>query len=356
MSEATILLALRRAGFALEVDLSLELEGILGVYGPSGAGKTTLLRCLAGLERDATGSIAIGPSTWQDSATGQFLPPHRRGIGYVAQEPSLFEHRTVHGNLEYGWRRRGGDHDTFEQIVALLALAPLLKRRITGLSGGERRRVAVGRALVARPQLLLLDEPTANLDMRTRAELLPYLERIHDETDVPVLLVSHVVDDIARLADRVVLLDEGRVAAVGSLEDILTRVDLSPALAPGAESVITAQVADHDEAYHLTRLTFSGGDVWVPREPFATGSVVRVRVAARDVSLTLERPAATSILNLLDASVQAIVDVNAAQVLVRLDVAGTPLLARVTRRSAHALGLEPGTPVVAQVKSVALAG
>ncbi len=345
-------------GFTLDVDLDLPGRGVTALFGHSGSGKTTLLRCLAGLERQGSGFLHFKGEVWQDSARGVFLPTHQRPIGYVFQEASLFPHLSVRKNLNYGRKRVNSGHKvSLDHAVELLGIGHLLDRMPDRLSGGERQRVAIARALATSPRLLLMDEPLAALDLKRKSEILPYLERLHDELEIPVCYVSHSPDEVARLADHVVLLAEGRVRAQGGLRETLARLDLPTAFTEDAGVVIEAVVADHDEAYHLTRLDFPGGSVVVARRPEAVGRRLRFRVHARDVSLALARAEGTSIANLLPATVTEIADADTpAHVLVRLDAGGTPLIARITRRSRDHLHVMPGTPLWAQIKAVALLG
>ncbi|TVR60224.1 MAG: molybdenum ABC transporter ATP-binding protein [Candidatus Competibacteraceae bacterium] len=343
-------------GFTLDVDLDLPGRGVTALFGHSGSGKTTLLRCLAGLERQSSGSLRFKGEVWQDSARGVFLPTHQRPIGYVFQEASLFPHLSVWKNLDYGRKRVNSGHRvSLDHAVELLGIGHLLDRMPDRLSGGERQRVAIARALATSPRLLLMDEPLAALDLKRKSEILPYLERLHDELEIPVFYVSHSPDEVARLADHVVLLAEGRVMAQGGLRETLARLDLPTAFTEDAGVVIEAVVAEHDEAYHLTRLDFPGGSAVVAHRPEAIGHRLRFRVHARDVSLALARAEGTSITNLLPATVTEIADADTpAHVLVRLDAGGTPLIARITRRSRDHLGVTPGQPLWAQIKAVAL--
>ncbi|SDH14449.1 molybdate transport system ATP-binding protein [Pseudomonas benzenivorans] len=347
------------AGFGLDVELDLPGRGVTALFGHSGSGKTTCLRCIAGLERAPQGRLAINGELWQDSASGLFVPPHQRALGYVFQEASLFPHLSVRRNLEFGMRRiePASRRVSWEHVLELLGIGQLLERLPERLSGGERQRVGIARALLTSPRLLLMDEPLAALDLKRKNEILPYLERLHDELDIPLLYVSHAPDEVARLADHVVLLDQGRVVAQGGLQETLARLDLPTAFSEDAGVVIEARVADHDDAYHLTRLEFPGGEVLVARRPEALGQRLRFRVHARDVSLALARAEGTSITNLLPATVQALAAADTpAHVLVRLEAAGTPLLARITRRSADQLGIAAGQRLWAQIKAVALLG
>jgi len=344
---------LQRPGFTLDAAFEAPARGVTALFGPSGSGKTTILRCLAGLEH-AAGELRVDGAAWQDGE--RFLPPHRRPLGYVFQEGNLFPHRSVAGNLRYGQRRARRPALAETEVVELLGLGPLLKRRPHALSGGQRQRVALGRALLAGPRLLLLDEPLSALDRTSRREILPYLERLRDELGLPAVYVSHDLDEVARLADRLVLLGDGTVRGAGTLADMASRLDLPLARAEDAEAVLTATVAGQDPDYGLTYLDFPGGRLSVPRRDLAKGATVRVGIHARDVSLARDRPQRTSILNVFPATVTGLEADGEAGMVARLEAGGIPLLARITRKSRDQLGLEPGTAVYAQVKTVALAG
>jgi molybdate transport system ATP-binding protein len=348
-------IALTRGRFTLDVELAIPGVGVTGVFGPSGAGKTSLLRCVAGLERAARGWIEVAGERWQDSAAGLFVPPHRRGVGYVFQEAGLFPHLTVRGNLEYGLRRTppAARRVDFAAAVDWLGLATLLGRAPDSLSGGERQRVAIARALLAGPRLLLLDEPVAALDAAARSEILPRLERLVAELALPILYVSHSQAEVQRLADHLLLMDAGRVRAAGPLAELATRLDLLPWSAGGElAAVLETHVAGHDEEFDLTYLEFAGGTLSLPRLDTPRGGRRRVRVLARDVSLALEAPRRSSILNVFPARVLAIGD--APQPLVKLDAGGAELLAQITRKSLHQLEIRPGLALYAVVKGVAL--
>ncbi|MBC9251623.1 molybdenum ABC transporter ATP-binding protein [Pseudomonas alcaligenes] len=350
---------LTHGSFRLDVDLDLPGRGVTALFGPSGSGKTSLLRCVAGLERAELGQLRVNGELWQDSSRGHFLAPHQRALGYVFQEASLFEHLSVRGNLEYGQKRITAAQRRvgLEQALELLGIEHLLERRPARLSGGERQRVAIARALLTSPRLLLLDEPLAALDPQRKAEILPYLERLHDELEIPVLYVSHAPDEVARLADHLVLLEQGQVRASGAVDELLSRLDLPLAHSEDAGVVVQARVASHDADYQLLSLNFPDSDMQlrIAHGPVASGSLMRLKVQARDISLSLDKPQHSSILNLLPVTVhsQAPAD-NPAHVLVRLDMHGTPLLARITRYSRDQLGLRDGQLLWAQIKSVAL--
>ncbi len=348
---------LSHPGFALDVDLALPGSGVTALFGPSGSGKTSCLRCVAGLERGARGRLVVAGETWQDSERGLFLPPHRRALGYVFQDANLFEHLDVRRNLLFGWQRvaPGERRLALEQVVELLGIAGLLTRMPARLSGGERQRVGIARALLTSPRLLLMDEPLAALDAERKAEILPYLERLTRELALPILYVSHAPDEVARLADHLVLLEQGRVLASGPTSAVLARLDLPIALAEDAGVVLEGRVLGHDPDYGLLSLGLPGEQrVLLAHAPLPPGQALRIKVLARDVSLSLERQH-SSILNVLPATVAEIAPTRSpAQVLLRLDLGGTALLARITRYSLERLSLQPGSQVWAQLKSVAV--
>jgi|TARA_Y100000589_G_scaffold38501_1_gene32231 molybdate transport system ATP-binding protein len=347
------------ADFTLDLDLTLPARGVSAIVGPSGSGKTTLLRCVAGLEKADQALIEINGNCWQDSQHGLWLPPHKRALGYVFQEASLFDHLSVHGNLDYGRRRSAepASDKQAAQIIELLGIGHLLQRSTTGLSGGERQRVGIARALLTNPRLLLLDEPLTALDPQRKADILPYLERLHAELDIPLLYVSHSPDEVARLADHLVLLENGTLRASGPLQTLLPRLDLPMAHSDDARSVLHGQVSACDDHYQLLELTLAGSvlKLRVPHAALPLGQQVRVAVQARDVSLALEKPQHSSVLNQLPARIEAIEPGNhPAQTLVRLALGDNALLARVTRYSADQLQLQPGLNVWVQIKAVAL--
>jgi molybdate transport system ATP-binding protein len=355
-------------GFELDVDLNLPARGVTALFGHSGSGKTTLLRCIAGLERAPQGRLTVNGETWQDDESNngkhgsQWLPTHQRPLGYVFQEASLFPHLTVLGNLRYGLKRIVGTQIAqldagLDTAIELLGIRPLLERKPDRLSGGERQRVSMARALALSPRLLLMDEPLAALDHQRKQEILPYLERLHRALDIPVLYVSHAPDEVARLADHIVVMEAGRAVATGALTETLARLDLPIQLGEDVGVVLDAVVAERDAQWHLARVEFPGGSLWVRDGGHALGDPVRVRILARDVSIALQPPEGTSIQNCLPATVeQMVVDHHPALSLLRLKVGPSPLLARLTQRSAVGLGLAPGMPVWVQIKAVALIG
>ena len=356
MSGIQARLRLTRPDFALDVQLELPGRGVTALFGPSGCGKTSCLRALAGLER-AQGSVRVNGEAWQDDATGHWLPTHRRALGYVFQEASLFAHLDVRRNMEYGLRRQppARRRVSLEQAVELLGLGPLLTRMPHTLSGGERQRVAIARALATSPRVLLMDEPLAALDAARKAEVMPYLEHLQRSLDIPVLYVSHSPDEVARLASHLVLLQAGRVTAQGPTAELMARLDLPLAHGDAAAALVQGRIAAHDGHDHLLTVAIQGGQLQlITHRPRMVGEYVRLRVLARDVSLARTHADDSSILNLLPARITQLADDEPGQVLVALDAAGTTLLARITRRSCRNLALAVGDAVFAQVKGVAL--
>jgi molybdate transport system ATP-binding protein len=344
--------------FLLDVDTCLPGQGVSAIFGPSGCGKTTLLRAVAGLTRPTHARIAINGDLWQDDTLQRWRPTHQRPLGMVFQEASLFDHLTVQGNLDFGLKRVPPQQRrvALPQAVELLGIGHLLARRPAQLSGGERQRVAIARALATSPRLLLLDEPLAALDAARKAELLPYFERLTRELSVPILYVTHSLDEVARLASHLLLMQAGRVTAQGPVTELLARLDVARQHGDAASALIEGQTRRLDADYHLLHVAFAGGEIVCVASGSAPqpGQPVRLRIQARDVSLTLQRPQDTSILNVLPATVQSLAADGPAQMLVALDVGGTALLARVTRKSADTLALASGLAVYAQVKSVSI--
>jgi molybdate transport system ATP-binding protein len=350
----------RLGAFHLEARLSAPSSGVTALYGRSGAGKTTLVNMLAGLVRPDRGHIRVGDVTLFSSEQRIDLPPERRRVGYVFQEGRLFPHYSVRGNLTYAAPRRARQRVVdFDAVVTLLGLAPLLDRRPGDLSGGEKQRVAIGRALLAEPRLLLMDEPLASLDAPRKAEILPFIERLRDELRLPVIYVTHTMAEILRLADTLVLLADGKVAAVGPVEELTSRLDLRPLTGRDeAGAVIRTTIAGHDVTFGLSELAFPGGRFRVSHLALPLGTPLRVRVRARDVALATVRPSGLSIRNVFAARIVEIAEDRGPLVDVRLDI-GTPqqpvaLWSRITRRAAQELGLAVDGQVFALVKTVAL--
>ncbi|MEO8244238.1 MAG: molybdenum ABC transporter ATP-binding protein [bacterium] len=346
-------LAHQFAGFRLDVKFAVP-QGVTALFGRSGAGKTTVVRAIAGLMRCDRAEVRLGERVLD--AGGVHVPPHRRKIGYVFQDARLFPHLTVRQNLLYGQWFSGQRRVGFDDVVALLGLGVLLGRTPVHLSGGEKQRVAIGRALLSDPDLLLLDEPLAALDEAHRAEILPYLEQLRDELRLPMIYVSHALPEVARLATSIVVLETGRLLASGPAADILSDPSLAKVMGlRDAGSVIVARVAKH-EPDGLAVLETAGGLVFLPGLAVAVGAALRLRIPAQDVILSRQRPEGLSALNILAAEVVSLTEVEGAAVLVTLRLADQRILARITRRSAAALGLAPGVACFAILKSVAIAG
>lgn len=348
---------LRKGAFRLDAAFEMPDASVTVLFGPSGCGKTTLLRCLAGLEKPC-GFLHLGSESWQDDAQKRFLPPHRRRVGVVFQDTRLFDHLDVMGNLRYAVVRNGrsGEQgDEFDSVVSLLDLQSLLTRIPASLSGGERQRVAIGRALLTKPRLLLLDEPLTALDAGRKREILPYLERLNTQLDISTLYVTHDMDELLALADRMVLMEAGRVTAQGNVVDLLSRLDLPLAQGDDASTLLICNVLGQNERYCLSVLQLGGERLHIPRIETPSKQTIRLRVRARDVSLCLERPENSSILNILPATVTAISTPSHGRQLIKLDVAGSDLLAHISELSCQRLGLTPGLKLFAQIKTVALA-
>lgn len=343
-----------------DMDLSVQFRapgGITALFGHSGSGKTTVVNAVAGLLRPRSGRVVLNDETLTDTDRGVFLPPHRRRLGYVFQDGRLFPHLTVRGNLTYGQRlappRAAGPG--LDEVCDLLGIAALLDRRPAALSGGEKQRVAIGRALLSRPRMLLMDEPLAALDAARKDEILPFVERLRDETGLPVLYVSHAASEVARLADTVVVLERGRVVRSGPADQVLS----DPAMVRhiglrDAGAVLVATVARHHDD-GLTELAAAGGRLFLPRMDGEPGTVTRVRILARDVMLARRPPEQISALNILAGQVVALREGEGPGMIVQVDCGGDRVLARITRRSAEALALAPGVPVHAVIKTVSVA-
>ena len=341
---------------AFELDAAFESSGRLtALFGASGSGKTSLVNIIAGLIRPAAGHIATDGRVLVDTAKRIFVPKHRRRIGYVFQDARLFPHMSVGQNLAYGgwFAPRGERRADKSAVVELLGIGELLDRRPNLLSGGEKQRVAIGRALLASPRLILMDEPLASLDEARKAEILPYIERLRDETGVPIVYVSHSVVEVARLATDVVVLKEGKVAACGPAADILQRLDLLPdeERAEGG-ALLDMTIASHDQRYGMTVLASAAGEIRVALVDAAPGSAVRLRIRARDVILATERPQGLSALNILAGKIAGLSSDRGPLVDVKIDCHGQAIVARLTRQSTHALGLRLGQDVFAVIKTV----
>jgi molybdate transport system ATP-binding protein len=343
---------------AFELDIHFRSgRGLTALFGRSGAGKTSVVNAIAGLVRPEKGRIVVDGSVLIDTERGIRVPAHRRRVGYVFQESRLFPHLTVRQNLLFGrWFVRGSRRAaSLDDVVDLLGIGALLDRRPGRLSGGEKQRVAIGRALLAGPRLLLMDEPLASLDARRKDEILPYIERLRDQAGVPIVYVSHAVAEVARLASTIVLISDGRVRAVGPLQEVMGRAELYPMAGRfEAGAVLAVRVAAHDAKWGLTELAGAFGKLTVPRLPTPVGAALRVRIRARDVILAATPPTGISALNVLAGRVEAVVPIEEAALEVQLRLGDERLLARVTRRSGATLGLVPGREVFAVIKTVAI--
>ncbi len=347
----------RLGDFSLDIDFSVEARGVTALFGPSGSGKTATVNAIAGLMRPESGRIALAGETLFDAATGLTVPTHKRRLGYVFQDARLFPHKRVLANILFGARRTREKpaQSMIDDIVGMLEIGPLLTRYPANLSGGERQRVAIARALLAGPRMLLLDEPLASLDAPRKNEVLPYLERLGAASDIPIVYVSHSIDEVTRLADRIVVLNKGSVAAQGEVTDIMSRLDLFPLTGRfEAGAVVEAEILQHDEEDHLSEVEFDGGRLWLPRIDAAQGTRVRFRVRARDVVLALAAPEAISTNNILRGTVTEVRHDAGTYVDVQVACGATLLLARITHRSRKRLDIAPGREVFVIVKSINL--
>jgi molybdate transport system ATP-binding protein len=342
--------------FKLEVDLTLPCTGISVLFGHSGSGKTTLLRCIAGLEQAPQGYLEINGSVWQDSEQQIFLPTYKRPLGYVFQEANLFSHLTVLANLQYGLKRVKNNLGLIKlnQTIELLGIGHLLTRMPNNLSGGERQRVAIARALALNPEILLMDEPLASLDFKRKQEILPYLIKLHQQLDIPIIYVTHSQQEVAQLADTLVILEDGNILASGPLSETQSRHDLPLAQDREAATVWQVTIAEHESEYHLTRVEFEGGSLSIAKVDAKIGTDLRVQIYARDVSITLAEPHATSILNVLPAVISHLSEGQENQALVKLQLGQQLLLAHISRKSLLLLGLQIGMSVFAQIKGTSI--
>jgi molybdate transport system ATP-binding protein len=348
---------LARTGFTLRADFAAPETGVTALFGRSGAGKTTIIQAVAGVVRPDAGRIVVGEETFFDAARGIDVAVEKRRVGYVFQDARLFPHLNVERNLRYGERRaRVVDKPVrFDAVIELLGIGHLLTRRPHTLSGGERQRVAIGRALLAQPRLLLMDEPLASLDEARKQEILPYLERLRDEAGLPILFVSHSIDEVLRLSDMVVALKDGAQIAFGPVAEVMSRPDILPVVGRfDLGTILDCTVARHDEAYQLSTLAFADGELRVPLVDRPLGAAVRARVRSRDVSIALSRPHDVSVSNLLAGTVAAIRRIEGPYADVEITVGAMALHAQVTHESVERLRLRPGMGVWAMVKTVAV--
>lgn len=349
--------AITREDFQLAIKADLSGTGITGVYGPSGSGKSTLLRVIAGLEPQARGSIEVQGEVWQDEESGIFLPPHQRRLGFVFQEGNLFQHLDVRSNLAFGYQRipKAERRIGIDEIILRLDLKPLLKRSVQGLSGGERQRVALGRALLTSPKLLLLDEPLSALDEARKREILPYIECLRGDYGLPVLYVTHALDEVIRLSDAVLLLDSGRIRAFGDIESLILDPELPFIQEGGIGALLVGEVILIDDKEGLMTVGLGGFDITLPHYGQRVGERVRLRIQARDVSLVLEPHEQTTILNSLPAQIMEVHALpTGGEAWIRLAIGDHVILSRVTQRSVRRLALTPGKAVHAQIKAIAI--
>jgi len=347
---------LRYSGFSLDVDQDIALAGVTGLFGPSGGGKSTLLRIIAGLEKCAEGRVSFADQVWQDSANNVFTPAYQRESGYVFQDARLFPHLSVAGNLQFALQRSTGGSNgiSFDEVVAAMHLDALLPRGVQALSGGERQRVALARTLLTQPRLLLLDEPLAALDVGRKSEILPYLEALPVRFGIPAIFVSHAVNEMARLADNVIVLEDGRVSAVGSAAGILSREELQLSVLPFEPvTVLHVRVVENLPDLHLTRVEHHGQRITLPTVPGASaGDSVRLTIRAGDVVLATEEPRGSSVRNVLEGALGDIVPIpDSAFVTVSVDVSGSHVKAQLTQHAIAELGLRKGMQVFALIKT-----
>jgi molybdate transport system ATP-binding protein len=343
--------------FQLAVDLSLPGSGVTVLFGHSGSGKTSLLRCIAGLQKAQQGFLQINGQVWQDSQQNIFLPTHQRSLGYVFQEANLFPHLSVSDNLQFGLKRVTkaiSNPVDLQHIIELLGIEHLMQRMPSSLSGGERQRVAIARAVVLTPEVLLMDEPLASLDYKRKQEILPFLGRLHQELNIPVLYVTHSQQEVAQLADHLVILEAGRMLASGPALETISRLDVPMAQDRDASTVWQVEVLEHETEYHLTRVRFDGGELSLPMLYAQIGTVLRLQIYARDVSIALTAPIDTSILNVLPATITDLSFERNGQSVVKLQVGQLSLLAHITRKSALLLKLQSGMAVFAQIKGTSI--
>ena len=348
--------ALNYGDFKLDVDLTLPSSGVSVLFGHSGSGKTTLLRCIAGLEQAPRGYLEINGTIWQDSEHQVFLPTYKRPLGYVFQDANLFSHLSVLDNLHYGLKRVKNNLGLIKlnQSIELLGIGHLLARMPDKLSGGERQRVAIARAMALNPEILLMDEPLASLDFKRKQEILLYLSRLHQQLDIPVVYVTHSQQEVAQLADTLVILEDGHILASGPLSETQSRLDLALAHDREAATVWQVTIAEHESDYHLTRVEFDGGSLSIPLIDAEITTALRIQIYARDVSISLIEPSATSILNVLPAIISELTERQDSQALIQLQVGQCVLLAHITRKSLLLLGLQIGMPVFVQIKGTSI--
>ena len=343
---------LNKSYFSLSVNGEISSRGITAVYGPSGSGKTTFLRALAGLEPAVKGTLEVEGEVWLDENT--HLPPHRRAIGYVFQQGGLFPHLNVMENILFGRKRRKGSMVDVAELIDLLDLAPLTGRSTTNLSGGEQQRVAIARALASNPRMLLLDEPMASLDQGRKNDIMPFLEKLHESLTIPIILVSHSQREVGHLADNMVVISHGQIIAQGATKDVMVSPELDLFCQEDAMAILKGEVLLHEPQHALSLLSTSAGDVWVKQLPFSEGQSVRLQVLARDVSVTLQKPQGSSILNVFPGTISQMIAIEGAQVMLKIQCGNDVVLSRITGKSQELLDLKQGMEVFAQVKGIAV--
>ncbi len=338
--------------FNLDVDLKLPRTGINSIFGPSGCGKTTLLRIIAGLNNEASARIKVGDSVWQDEGT--FLKAFDRRVGYVFQEPSLFSHLSVRENFLYGYKRVPPSERliSIEKVIELLGLEKIVNRGIAGLSGGEQQRVSIARALLSSPELLLMDEPLSGLDLKRKKEIMPYMENLSKELSIPIIYVTHSIDEVARLANELVFMKDGKIESSGAVFDQLAKIDDNYAI----HNLVKGKVLSFDENLFLGTISFGNSTFLIPGESFEIGRTIRIQIKAKDISITLSKQKDTSILNILEAKVDSLSDYQRGQSLIKVMVGETILTAILTNKSVRDLKLEVGQNVFVQIKSASLIG
>lgn len=341
----------RTGEFSLDVDVKIKGQGVTAIFGPSGSGKTSFLRMLSGITRPDLATINVLGQNWQSADA--FYPPHKRALGYVFQEASLFPHLNVLGNLTYAFKRAHAlvDQDYFDRIVRAMGLDDLIEADVQRLSGGERQRVAIARALMVRPRILLMDEPLSALDQKRKSEILPYLERLKTTAHIPIIYVTHSMDEIARLADDLIIFENGRSIAHGTVSQVLSRMDLPNIFGDDASVVLEGKLGADDPKWGLRAVEFAGGQIWVSSQD---GERVRLRMSAKDVSLSLSAHNDSSILNILPVIVDDIAEHQSGFAMVRCRFGDDMILARITLRSLDKLKLKKGQKIYAQIKSVAI--
>ncbi|WP_158969648.1 molybdenum ABC transporter ATP-binding protein [Paraglaciecola sp. L3A3] len=339
----------------LDIDVSIPCQGVTAVIGDSGSGKTSFLRCIAGLEKAKNGYCSVNGDIWQDNHT--FVATHKRDIGYVFQEASLFSHLSARQNLAYGQKRSLYKHKQsfFDKVINVLGVEAALDQYPQQLSGGERQRIAIARAILMQPKLLLMDEPLASLDKSRKQEILPYLERLVIEFKLPILYVTHAIDEVIRLADYIVVLKQGCLEAKGSVSELFSRIDLPFGMSEEVGVVIECKVIEHERNWDLVRFAFDGGVLYATDNQYVLGENLRIRVLSSDISISISRPADLSVLNVFECSVLALSDAqHPAMQLVTLKVGNSRLIASVTKKSVQQLKLCINSRVWALIKSVAI--